>query len=198
MKGIDKISARIEADARLEVEAIEAEARRMCEEIEAEYKAKATEIYEKRIAAGKADCTVRSERLGAVADMEARKSILVFKQEMVSEAFDKAVEAIVNMPEKDYVEFLANQAVAASSDGKEKLVFSRRDAGIAEAVAERANALLRECGRKAELSVSAETAEIPGGIILRRGDIEVNCDVDALVQLSRKSMAAQVAGILFD
>lgn len=198
MKGIDKISARIEADARHEVEAIEAEARRICGEIEAEYIAKATEIYEKRIAAGKAECAIRSERLSAVADMEARKSILVFKQAMVSEAFDKAIEAIINMPEKDYVEFLAHQAAAASSDGREKLIFSQRDLGLAETVAKRANALLQENGRKAELSVSAETAEIPGGIILRRGDIEVNCAVDTLVQHSRKSMAAQVAGILFD
>lgn len=198
MNGIEKIAARIEADAKAEIDALNAEAEAQCAAITAEAEAKAAEAYEKRIARGKAECEVRVQRLGATADMEARKSILAFKQEMVSEAFAKAVDAIITLPKEEYIEFLASQAAAASSNGYEELVFSERDQAVADAAAKRANAILKEKGREAHLSVSAETAEIPGGLILRHGDIEVNCAVDTLVGLYRSRLAGQVAGILFN
>ena len=67
-----------------------------------------------------------------------------------------------------------------------------------QAAAKRANAMLKEKGREAHLSVSSETADIPGGLILRHGDIEVNCAADTLVGLYRNRLAGQVAGILFN
>ena len=197
MYGIEKIAARIEADAQAEIDALNAETEARCAEITAEAEAKAAEAYEKRIAKGKADCEVRLQRLGAAADMESRKSILAFKQEMVSEAFAKAVEIIINLPKEEYIEFLASQAAAASSNGYEELLFNHRDQAVADAAAKRANAMLKENGKEAHLSVSAEVADIPGGLILRQGDIEVNCAVDTLVSLHRNRLAGQVAGILF-
>ena len=198
MNGIEKIAARIEADAKAEIDVLNAETEAQCAAITAEAEAKAAEAYEKRMAKGKAECEVRVQRLGATADMEARKAILAFKQEMVSEAFEKAVEAIINLPKEEYIEFLASQAAAASSNGYEELVFSERDRAVAEAAAKRANAILQEKGKEAHLSVSAEIADIPGGLILRHGDIEVNCAADTLVQLYRNRLAGQVAGILFN
>ena len=198
MNGIDKIVARIEADTKAEIDALNAETEAQCAAIMAEAEAKAAEAYEKRMAKGKSECEVRVQRLGATADMEARKSILAFKQEMVSEAFAKAVEAIVKLPKEEYIEFLASQAAAASSNGFEELIFSERDRAVGEAAAKRANAILKEKGIEARLTVSAESADIPGGLILKQGDIEVNCAVDTLVQLYRNRLASQVAGILFN
>ncbi len=197
MNGIEKIAARIEADAMAEIAAMEAEAAERCAAIAAEAEAQAAEVYEKRIAKGRTDCAERRERLGAAADMEARKALLAFKQEMVGEAFMKAVDAIVNLPENEYIDFLAFQAAAASSSGCEELLFSERDQAVAQAAAERANAILKEKGREAKLKVSAQIAQIPGGLILRQGDIEVNCAADSLVFLHRNRLASQVASILF-
>ncbi len=198
MNGIEKIAARIEADAKAEIDVLNAETEAQCAAIIAEAEAKAAEAYEKRMAKGKSECEVRVQRLGATADMEARKAILAFKQEMVSEAFAKAVDAIINLPKEEYIEFLATQAAAASSNGYEELVFSERDRAVAEAAAKRANAILQEKGKEAHLSVSAENADIPGGLILRHGDIEVNCAADTLVGLYRNRLAGQVAGVLFN
>ena len=36
-----------------------------------------------------------------------------------------------------------------------------------------------------------------GGFILKQGDIEVNCTVDMMLELSRGELAAQVAEVLF-
>ena len=62
---------------------------------------------------------------------------------------------------------------------------------------EAANALLAQRGVKGSLTVSSDTRAISGGVIVRQGNIEVNCAVETLVQLRRSELASQVAEILF-
>ena len=64
-------------------------------------------------------------------------------------------------------------------------------------VAKAANAALERRGIRGGLSVSADTRAISGGVIVRQGNIEVNCAVETLVQLRRSELASQVAEILF-
>ena len=198
MNGIEKIAARIEADAQAEIDALKAETDAACAAIAAEYEAKAQAAYTERMKRGSAECETRVQRLGATADMEARKAILAFKQEMVSEAFNKAVAAITGLPRDQYIEFLASTAAAASDNGYEELVLNENDRkAVGSDVEKRANAILKAKGVDAHLSISAETADIPGGLLVRHGDIEVNCAVDILVRQCRDRLASQVANILF-
>ena len=64
---------------------------------------------------------------------------------------------------------------------------------IGEKLVKAANARLKN-GR---LTLAEETGDFAGGLILRRGSIEVNCTVELLVELSRSELSAQVAEILF-
>ena len=48
-----------------------------------------------------------------------------------------------------------------------------------------------------QLTLSGETANIPGGFILRNGSIEVNCAYDTLIRLQKTETAGQVARQLF-
>ena len=47
------------------------------------------------------------------------------------------------------------------------------------------------------LTLSQETREMDGGLILREGNVEINCAFETQLRLLRGSMAAEVAGILF-
>ncbi len=198
MNGIEKITARLIRDAQAEIDVINAETDAQCAAILGEYEAKAAEVYEKRIAKGQADCAARSERMAATADMEQRKATLAFKQEMVGEAFAKAVEAVAGLPMEKYIEFLAGLAAEAAISGEEKLVFSETDkASVGSEIVKAANAILAEKGKKGTICLADETAEIPGGFIMRSGNIEINCAADTLVHLHRSSLSSQVAEILF-
>lgn len=198
MNGIDKITAKLEAEAQTEVGKIEAETAAKCGEIKKEYDKKAQEEYMKRVQAGMKSCEDRVQRLGSAADMEAKKAILAFKQEMVSAAFARAMEKLAVMPRSEYVAFLAAQASKAAANGMEELIFSPKDQrSVGPDAAKAANALLKERGLPGKLTVSEETRDIPGGVIVRQGGIEVNCAVDTLVQLYRNELASQVAEILF-
>ena len=198
MNGIERISNRLVADAEAEIAALNAETKARCDEITAEYQRKAQEEYQSRLSEGAKTAETRLQRLGSAAEMEAKKSILAFKQEMVAKAFDDAAEKLANLPEDRYVQFLASQATAAAATGKETLIFNARDkAAVGDKVAAAANAALEKQGIPGGLTVSDETRPISGGVIVRQGNIEVNCAVETLVSLRRSELASQVAEILF-
>ena len=117
--------------------------------------------------------------------------------ELVGEAFDRAVEAILGLPEAQYIDFLAVQAARASSSGYEEVMFSEKDRKLAAAACKAANSILKAAGREGRLTVADDAADIPGGLIIRQGNIEVNCAVDTLVMLQKSRLAGQVASILF-
>jgi V/A-type H+-transporting ATPase subunit E len=195
MNGIDKIIARLQSDTQTEIDALNAETEARCAALRAEYAEKAQAVYDARIRTGTEECRVQGERLASAADMESRKGMLAVKQSLVAAAFLGAVKQLTELPRDEYVSFLAGLAAKAAADGTEELVFNAKDAAAVGAdVAKEANALL---GAKGRLTVSPQTRDIPGGVIVRQGDIETNCAVDVLVQMQRSALASQVAEVLF-
>lgn len=194
MNGIEKIIARLEADAQAEIDALNAESREEIDALMAEYQSKADTAYLNAVRDGKAACALRAERMASSAELESRKELLSFKQELVSEVFSRAAERLAKLPKEEYVAFLAAQAAKAASTGQEELVFNAADsAELGSAVAKAANKLLKT----GHLTVSPETRDIPGGVIVKQGDIETNCAIDTLIHLRRNDLASQVAEILF-
>ena len=199
MTGIEKITGRIEADARAEAAQIIAEANARCAAIRAEYEKKAEDAYWETLRSGVKDAEDRAERLGRLAGMEAKKSTLGLKQSMVGEAFDRALNKICDMPAGDYVSAMAKLACRAASTGSEAVAFNAKDRERcgAEIVAA-ANLLLQEQGKPGNLTLSADTRPIRAGFVLQQGDVEVNCALETLAELSRADLAGQVAAVLFD
>ena len=198
MTGIEKITGRIEADARAEAAQIAAEAKERCAAIRAEYEKKAEDAYWETLRSGVKDAEDRAERLGRLAGMEAKKSTLGLKQSMVGEAFDRALNKICDMPVGDYVSAMAKLAAKAAA-GSEAVAFNAKDRERcgAEIVAA-ANLLLQEQGKPGNLALSDDKRPIRAGFVLQQGDVEVNCALETLAELSRADLAGQVAAVLFD
>ena len=195
MDGIEKITGRIAADAGREIDDINAEARRQADEITARYEAQAQRESEEIISRGRRNADERVERLASVAQLDARKLELAAKQEMLSKAYDLALEKLVNLPDKEYVNLLADLAVKASSTGREVVIFSQKDrARYGKAVVTQANEKLGD----GHLTMSEQSRPIQGGLILSDGDVEVNCTFETLVRLQRGEMDREVAKVLFD
>ena len=199
MNGIDRITDRIEADAREQAKAIIAEAEAKCAEIRKENEKKAQERYLELIRNGTQDCESGLERRKSAAEMDAKKSVLALKQDCVAEAFDMAKRRLADMPEDSYVGFLASLAASAAADGSGEIVLSARDRErCGKAVLERANAALAAKGLTPALTLAADSREISGGLILRQGGVEVNCSIEALVEALKGPMTADVARTLFE
>lgn len=194
MKGTEKIIAHIKADADAQVDAILAQAEQQCAGIRGDFDKQAAALYAERLRAGVKETQDQVDSAQRIARMEGRKNLLAAKQEMVSRSFRKAQEQIVNLPEDQYVAFLAKLAARASVTGEEEIVLNARDRErIGEKLCKAANARLGN-GR---LTLSNAAGDFAGGLILRRGAIEANCTVELLVELSQAELSAKVAEILF-
>ena len=194
MKGTEKIIAHIGADAKAQADAILAQAEAKCAEIREGYEQQAKQAYAERIRAGVKANQDRLDSMERLAKMEGRKAVLALKQDMVAESFDRACDQLVNLPAAEYGAFLAKLAVKASVTHDEEVVLNARDRkALGDKVIEAANKALG--GGK--LTLSKETGDFKGGLILRRGSIEANCTAELLVDLCREEMAAELAGVLF-
>ena len=195
MKGTEKIIAHIQADAKAQADAILAQSELQCAEIRRSYEAQAKERYGEKIRQGVKACQDNIDSVERINQMEAKKSILALKQEMVSKSFEKACDMLTALPEEQYVALLAKLAAQASVSGDEEIILNARDkAAVGAAVVEKANALLPA----GKLSLSAATGDFAGGLLLRRGSIEANCTIELLVELCRGDMSAQLAKVLFE
>lgn len=198
MNGIEKITAKLSADCDAELEEIRTETAAKCLAIKEAGDKAAQEAYWRLVKAGVKDCEQRVSHLSRTAQMEARKSVLALKQEMVSKAFDRARELLLELPEEQYVAFLSRKAAEAAMTGLEELYFSERDqAGVGRKIVKEANRLLEASGKPGKLTEGAEPRPIAGGFILKQGDIEVNCSIELLSEQCRSELASQVAGIMF-
>lgn len=198
MNGLDKITARIETDAVADAARAAEEAKAQADAIRSEGEAKAQQTYWDRLQAGVKATEDRVQRLAKTADMEARKSVLACKQEIVSAAFDQAEEKLRAMTGDDYVVFLASLAAKASSTGKEQIILSAADKDAYGAkVVKKANAALAAAGKTGALTLADKAGDFEGGLLLRDGSIAVNCTIGALIAQAREEQASAVAAELF-
>ena len=192
MNGLERITSRIEAEAKSEVDGIldagKAEANRIVGSWRARIEAETRELTQKNEKAA----AEREERLKSAAEMDARKTILAAKQEMVEQAYALALDKLCSLSGETKINLLAELMERASSTGTEEVVFSAADQADGAKAVETANA---SSGK--HLTLSPDTAPIRGGFILRDKNVEVNCAFETLVRLQKAETAGAVAKILF-
>ena len=160
MNGIEKITARIETDAKAEVAEILREAEEKAAAIREQYKVQAQTEEKSAEAAGKEAAQRQAERLESAAGMEAKKRLLAAKQDCLNTAFEKAQEQLLALDEGEYAQLLARMAVKAAKTGKEEILLNAKDRErVGPQVVAWANTLLAE----AAAPKAAEKAGKVGG-----------------------------------
>ena len=193
MNGLTKITDRIRSDAQTDVNELLAESEKRAADITADYQHQADKILSDAAQRSKKAAAERQEHLISAAEMEKRQMLLRTKQECIDEAFDGAAAQLRKMPRDQYAELLAGMA-AALCEGNEEIILSKADAEeIGALVIQKANA--RKTG--AHLTLSNETRELDGGMILKAGKVERNCAFETQLRFLRQNMASEVADILY-
>lgn len=93
MNGIEKITARITAEANEAAAAVIAEAEKTAGEIRAAYQKKADEAYEARMNEGNTEVRLGAEREQRAAKLQSRKDTLALKQSILERAYGRAKES---------------------------------------------------------------------------------------------------------
>ena len=226
MDGMEKITARIQEDADREIAAMNAQTDGQIAALHAQAQAQAEQERQTILARGERAAAERLERLKSAAQMERRKLELSAKQEVLTEAFDQALERLCTLPDEEYIQLLTALVLRAVTTGREQLIFSQKDRSrIGKAVVVAANeALVKEVAPELPdsltdskvgallgkmvnsataqigtglLTLSEETRPIRGGFILVDGPVEVNCSFEAMLRLQREKLEKPAAEILF-
>lgn len=204
MNGIEKITGQIDADVQKEIDVALDQARAQAQEIQDRYASQAQTQAEAIRRKGEQDAALRQERLVDVAKLEARKTILAAKQELVGQAFDLALKKLLELPDQEYIALLAKLAVSASRTGREQVILSQKDRSRygKQAVTMANDMLAKKAGPRAAqtdgmLTLAEESRPMAGGLILRDGKVETNCSFEVLIHLQRDALSAEVARALF-
>lgn len=198
MAEADRLRDKILEDARLQAKEMlkraESEAAAILNAAKAEAEAKKRAAAEE---AGK-EAEERKKRLLASADLEGRKQILKAKQDMVDEAFARALDKLSSLPADRYVDLIASMAVEAVRSGTEEIILSPKDRdayGIE--IVNKVNSKLSEKGMKGAVSLSDTTRNIKCGFILKSGNIEINNSFEVIIKMRRDELEAEVVKVLF-
>ena len=112
MNGIDKITQRIGADTQAEIDRILADAAAQAEAAADKFRTQAEAEDRDLLAKSERTAAEREERLVSAAQMEARKTLLTAKEEMVERAYQRALEKLRSLPQEQYVGFAGGAAGA--------------------------------------------------------------------------------------
>lgn len=140
----------------------------------------------------------RKQRMISIADLEARKEFLQAKQEVIEEAFGRAIEKILSLDTQAYGAFLISLILQADPEGHEEILFNERDRErFGDGWINQLHNRLKQSKRKGEMRIAEETRSIQGGAILRRGRKEINCSLESVIVSKRNELETTVARILF-
>ena len=175
MNGGETIINRITADGEQSVAAIRSDADRANAEVLAEAQKQA--LARKEELAAETDAKVAQIRTASKsrAELAARTALLRRRRAEIDKTAAALLDYLTGLGDNDY--FNALYRLAAKLKGKSgELMLNQRDLQRLPGDFE---AKLREAGLDARVSQS--TADIPGGFILKSGDIEENMDLSAVI-----------------
>ena len=182
-----RTSSGIEKQASDEARAGEKETEKKVQQIMGEAKERAARL------AGE-----RRQRMIAMAELEDRKEVLRVKQELIEEAFRRAIEKILSFDVDAYGAFLVELILKAEPAGDEEILLNRKDRDrFGNGWIKQLNQRVGKTKKKGKMRVSEETRSIQGGAILRSGRKEINCSLESVILSKRADMEATVAKILF-
>ena len=194
MNGLDKIIARMESDIRAECDALAANAAENAAAIRRDYQAQADAAARDSAQRAQTQAAEHLEHLNGSSQLACRQRVLAAKQQLIDEAFARTAQALAALPQADYIDLLAALA-AENGSGDEELLLSARDReAVGAAVVDAANA--RKPG--ASFYLSGETRDTGGGLVLRRGRVELNCSFTEKLRQLRQEESSAVARLLFD
>lgn len=194
MNGLEKIVARMEADTQAACDALAASAAENAAAILRDCQVQADAAAQDSAQRAAAQATEHLEHLNGSSQLACRQRVLAAKQQLIDEAFARTAQALTALPQAAYIDLLASLA-AENGSGDEELLLSKPDRdAVGAAVVEAANA--KKPG--AAFRLSEETRDTGGGLVLRRGRVELNCSFTEKLRQLRQEESSAVAQLLFD
>ena len=222
INGLNKITGKILSEAQAKADKILADAQAECNRINAEYAERAEKIRTEISSEAEKGGMEYVARIRSTAATSKRNLLLQTKSDLIDGVFasvleqtrtlelDKYNEILVGLLSAALIEQIESEDISRSLYGEEEalapesyeVIFNQRDRDrLGKTVVEGAQKHLS--GKIApeklnRLTLSTQTANIDGGLILRCGNVESNCSLSILFAQLRESLESEVARTLFE
>lgn len=221
MNGIKKITDKILAEAKAAETAALEQAAEKAAAILAEGEEQADAIRERieERAAREGESIV--SRAKSAAAMNRRNIDLAVRGELIDEAFEQAFAQIAELPTEEYRAMLCRMLCDAMVEQQLSAAESRELHGDEVETVEAYEVVLNDADHYAigqslvdetrralhgrcdplevrKLVLAGGTVKMRGGVILRCGDVEINCSLETIFAQTRVAREAEVCRILFD
>lgn len=221
MTGLDKITAKIIDDAKINAEKVLKNAEDECKKIKNDYLKRSETLKDNMLNEAETELSSLISRAKASAAIERQNAVLAEKSILVDEAFALAYNNILDLSEDDYFQLmtdilssiLLNQAHAEEAEirdyggdelektDKYYVLLNKKDReAFGQKLIEAARIKISGKGASStaeKLCLSDKTVAIDGGIVLAYGDVTVNCSLSMIFKRLRETAETDVYQILF-
>ncbi len=199
---IEKIEEIIINEAKAKAEEIITKAKEKAQKILDEAKREAEKEVNEIINRRKADAEARARRIMSEARLEARLKLLNAKEEVISNAFDTALERLKELcqtPEyKEVLENLIKDAAITIGGGNLEVLLSE-NTNIEPDLSKIAKEVEKQTGTATSIVISKDKVKSIGGAIVRSLDQSFTVDntFEARLERVREQLRVSVANVLF-
>ncbi|MBE3126898.1 MAG: V-type ATP synthase subunit E [Candidatus Atribacteria bacterium] len=145
------------------------------------------------------EASLRKSKILTEANLEAKKTILLEKQKIMEDVFDKALESIAKLNSKDYLNFIKKLILDNIESGDETIFTGSLDKNkICKDFIEEINKELKAKDKKGELRLSTSYLPIKGGVVIGSGKIRKNISLEFLLKKIREELEIQISKDLFN
>jgi len=209
-KGVDKMISHIEAEAEKEISETLLKAREEADTIIKAAQEKARRETERLLSNGKRVASLEGQKIIAEARINVRRKRMDSQEEAIVASFDAAQKALEELAEKGkrnnltYKDIMFNLIVSASeivAGNKLELVFNQRDSKTfnKEMLREARESVKKRTGREISLSLTDDTIQCLGGVVVRdlEKQVEVHNTLETKLNQLKENLRVDVAKILF-
>lgn len=136
--------------------------------------------------------TLKSRKVSA-AELQTRKMLLIAKQDAIKKSFDIALEKLKNMPEHEYINFLAGE-IQKIPDCSGEIILTEKDKNN---IGEKLIKTVNENLKGNQIALSSKTIQASGGFVLKNGDVEINSTFETILSSIKDELTFEVANALF-
>lgn len=210
-KGVDKIISHIETEAEKEISETLLKAQDEADTIRKAAQEKAKRETEKVLSNGKRAASLEGQKIIAEARINVRRTRMDSQEEAIVASFNAAQKALEELAEKgkrdnlNYKDIMFNLIVSASeivAGKKLELVFNKRDSKTfnKETLKEARESIKEKTGREISLSLTGETIQCLGGVVVRdlENQVEVDNTLETKLNQLKDNLRVDVAKILFE
>lgn len=193
MSGLDLIIEKIITQANTQADNEMQYAKSQIDKQLSEQKVRFDRGMESELSHAKAKGEEEYKRVIAGAMLEGRKNILNTKVDIINDVFDRALQQLSDLPEKEYVDLLVHLSETSFVKGENTVILNAKDK---KNIGSKLIAKLKEKGIDAV--ISEETIKSLGGLIVKNGQIQMNLTFESIIRVEREKLESEVVRMLFE